>query len=137
MSMRRRRWALLATTLVALNIFLWLVPQGLALQRAFINQLFGPRMVKAEVIVLGADGSPQDYRIDRGVVTTATSSSVTLSEADGTTKTIPIDGATRVIGLPGRGGIGRLIARLQNAHVLVFRLANAPAQTIQVESRGP
>jgi hypothetical protein len=137
MSMRRRRWAILASTLVALNVFLWLVPQGLALQRALINQLFGPRMVRAEVVVLGSGGSPQDYRIDRGVVTSATSTAITLSEADGTAQTIPVDAATRVIGMPARLGIARLAPRLQNAHVLVFRLANAPAQTIQVESRGP
>ncbi len=136
MPMNRRRWAVFVTGMVALNLFLWLAPQGLALQRAFLNQLFGPRMVRAEVVVLGADGSPQDFRIDRGVLTAASATSITLSEADGTTQTIPVDAATRVAGLPGRGGLTRL-AKIANLHVLVIHLANAPADSIQVEGRGP
>lgn len=137
MTMNRRRWAIFVTGMVALNLFLWLAPQGLALQRAFLNQLFGPRMVRAEVVVLGADGSPQDFRIDRGVLTAASATSITLNEADGTTQTIPVDAATRVAGFPvGRGGVARL-ARIANLHVLVIHLANAPADSIQVESRGP
>lgn len=136
MRMNRRRWAVFATGMVALNLFLWLASPGLALQRAFLNQLFGPRMVRAEVVVLDANGSPQDYRIDRGILAAATSTSITLNESDGTTQTIPIDGATRVTGLPGRSTITRL-ARGLNLRVLVIHMANGPATTIQVEGRGP
>jgi hypothetical protein len=138
MRMSRRRWAVLATTLVALNLFFWLASPGLAVRNALrtsiLNQLFGPRMVKAEVIVLGSDGTPQDYRIDRGVVVSVTASALTIDEADGSTQTIPVGPTTRVTGMPGRFAIMRLP---RGARVLVLHLANDPASTIQVESRGP
>ncbi len=136
MSMRRRRWAILATTLVALNLFLWLAPQGFALRAAVIQQLFGPRMVRAEVVVLDQNNTPQDYRIDRGVLTSATATSVTLTEADGTTQTIDIDGSTHFYGLPSRVSIQKLPKGL-TLRVLVIHLANAPADSVQVEGRGP
>jgi len=136
MSMSRRRWAILATTLVSLNLFLWLAPQGLALRAAVISQLFGPRMVRAEVVVLDGSNTPQDYRIDRGILTGATSTSLTLSEADGTTQTIAIDGSTRLYGLPPRNALPRLSKNL-NLRILVVHLANAPADSVQLEGRGP
>src|SRR5260221_3184157 len=48
--MRSRRFLLLATVLVALNIALWLVPQGLALQRGLVSALFGKTMVRADIV---------------------------------------------------------------------------------------
>jgi len=130
MSMSRRRFSLLAVALVALNLVLWLAPPGLALRQAVIAQLFGPRMVRAEVIVADPSGTPQDYRIDRGVITSVTPTSIVLSERDGTTASIPIAATTTVTGLPRVGQLRR------GLRVLVLRLANSPAQQIQVEGRG-
>jgi hypothetical protein len=128
--MSRRRWVLLATTLVALNLALWLVPQGLALGGSLIDQLFGPRMVRAEVVMVGADGTPQDYRVDRGVIVGSTRTAITLAEADGTTQTIPVARGTRVLGF----ALGpRHLPK--NIRVLVVHEANGPAMTIQVETR--
>lgn len=135
MSMSRRRWAILATSLVALNLFFWLAPPGLALRQQVIDQLFGPRMIRADVLVLGAGNTAQDYRIDRGIVSSVTSTAITLNEADGTQQTIPIDSGTRLLGLGARFGIQRL-AKVGNIRVVVIHLANAPADSIQVEGRG-
>jgi hypothetical protein len=135
MTMSRRRFALLAALLVLLNVVLWLAPAGLAVRSALLSSLFGPRMIRAEVVVQGAAGTTQDYRVDRGVITSpavANTSSITIRELDGTTTTIPIDATTRVAG-PLR--LAALPLR-KSLRVLVIRQANLPAQLIQVEGRG-
>ena len=134
-TMSRRRFALLAAFLVLLNLVLWLAPAGLAVRSALLSSLFGPRMIRAEVVVQGTGGTTQDYRVDRGVITSpfaSNTSSITIRELDGTTMTIPIDATTRVTGptklvsLPLR----------KSLRVVVIRQANLPAQLIQVEGRG-
>jgi hypothetical protein len=136
MSMSRRRFALLAVVLVVLNLVLWLAPAGMALRTTVLNALFGPRMIRAEVVVQSATGVTQDYRVDRGMITSpavSNTSSITIRELDGTTATIPIDATTRVTGPT------RLIALplKRNLRVVVIRQANLPAQVVQVEGRGP
>ena len=42
-SMFSRRFVLLAGVLVTLNLALWFAAPGLALRKAIVNQLFGPR----------------------------------------------------------------------------------------------
>jgi hypothetical protein len=136
MSMSQRRFLLLAALLVALNLVLWLAPAGLAVRSALLNALFGPRMIRAEVVVQGTGGTTQDFRVDRGVITSATTAnatSITLRELDGTTATIPIDVTTRVTGPP------KLVSLplKRNLRVVVIRQANLTAQLVQVEGRGP
>lgn len=130
--MRSRRFALLAAFLVALNVCLWLVPQGLALQRAIVNQLFGPKMIRAEVVVRTPTG-PQDYRLDRGVISTVSATSLVLAEQDGTTQTIALDPATKVTG-PRR--FSTVSALRHGLRVLVTRQANGAASRIEVEGVG-
>jgi hypothetical protein len=135
MSMSRRRFALLAVVLVVLNLVLWLAPAGMALRTTVLSALFGPRMIRAEVVVQSA-GVTQDYRVDRGMITSpavSNTSSITIRELDGTTATIPIDATTRVT------GPARLIALplKRSLRVVVIRQANLPAQVVQVEGRGP
>ncbi|MBX5474104.1 MAG: hypothetical protein IRZ20_03725 [Thermoleophilia bacterium] len=130
-TMSRRGFTILGATLVALNLVLWLAPPGLALREGLINQLFGPRLIRAEVVVQGSTGT-QDYLVDRGVVVGVTPGAVTLREQDGRVQSIPVATTTRVT--PGRFGS---VAQLRhNLRVLVFRQANAPAELIQVEGRG-
>jgi hypothetical protein len=131
--MSRHRFALLAVGLVALNLVLWLAPQGLALRQAIVNQLFGPRMIRAEVVVRGAGGAPVDYRVDRGVITSVTPAAVTLREQDGTTVSVDLSATTQVTGRPRLTAAGQL---RRNLRVLVIHQANAPAEVIQVEGRG-
>jgi ferredoxin-like protein FixX len=50
-TMTRRRFAVLLSAVLALNTFFWLAQGGFALPRAMIDRFFGPRMIRAEVIV--------------------------------------------------------------------------------------
>lgn len=124
--MTRRRFMLLAVTLVALNTFFWLAATGFALPKSIVNQFFGNRMVRAEVILQGPAG-PQDWRIDRGVITAIAGQTLTLKEADGTVVSVDVDPNARV------QGARKLRTRLR---VVVYHQANAPADLVQVEGIG-
>jgi len=135
MTMSRRRFMLLAVILVAVNSFFWLAPGGLALSRALIDQYFGPRMIRAEVLVQTPSGGTEDYRIDRGVIRGISPGTITLREKNGDMVTIQLATDATVTGAGGRTrGTGVLRMGLR---VTVLRLANAPAETIQVEGIGP
>ncbi len=54
MRMSRPRFALLVAAVVAVNAFFWLAQGGFALPQAVIDRFFGPRMIRAEVILEGA-----------------------------------------------------------------------------------
>ena len=135
MTMNRRRFMLLAVTLVALNSFFWLVPGGLAVSQGLIDQYFGNRMIRAEVLVQTPTGGTDDYRIDRGVIKSITPASIVLKEKNGDMVPIQIATSASVTGPGGRTGGGRVLR--VGLRVVVFRLADAPAATIQVEGVGP
>ena len=127
MTMSRRRFMLLAVAVVALNSFFWLAQGGFALPRALIADLFGPRMIRAEVVDLAPDGSTQDQFVDRGIIRAVTQSSIMVFELDGNTATIPISSSTTVSGRVFS------VSRLRRGmRVLVVRPANGSATQIQV-----
>jgi hypothetical protein len=130
MTVTRRRFMYLAVTLVALNTFFWLATTGLALPRAVVNEFFGNRMVRAEVI-LQAPGGTQDWLIDRGTITSVAAGTLTIREADGRTVAVPIDPAAQIRGPHRFSSVARLRPRLR---VVVYHQANAPAQLVQVEA---
>lgn len=130
--MRSRRFMLLATALVALNAFFWMAGGGMALGRAIVNQFFGQRMIRAEVILQSPSG-PQDWRIDRGVITVVSGQAVTIREADGTMQTVSVSPTARVQGPPRFASPSRLRPRLR---VVLYHQANAPADLVQVEGIG-
>jgi len=130
--MSRRRFALIAVVLVALNVFFWVAQGGFALPQALIDRFFGPRMIRAEVVVQSAPGVVRDYRIDRGRIAAAAPGSITLRERDGTLVTIQVAANARIVGLGGPVDASQLRRGLR---VLVFRQANSPANLVQVESR--
>jgi hypothetical protein len=134
MAVNRKRFMLLAVALIALNSFFWLAPGGLALSRGLVDQLFGNRMIRAEVLVQTPTGT-EDYRIDRGVIKAITPASITLKEKNGDMVPIQLATSAAVTGLGGRTGGGRALR--VGLRVVVFRLADAPAETIQVEGVGP
>lgn len=131
--MNRRRFLALVGVLVGLNLFLWLVPAGMALRQAVIGQLFGPRMIRAEVIVQNGT-STLDYLVDRGVVVSTSATTLVIREQDGRVQTIPVSSDTRVLGPPRFSNVTLL---KPNFRVLVLRQANAPAELVQLEGRGP
>jgi len=130
--MRSRRFIIVVLGLVALNLVLWLAPQGLAVRDAVINQLFGTRLIRAEVVVRGAGTTTQDYLIDRGVITAVAADSITLREFDGKLVPIAVAPTTEVSGLKRFTSVATL---RRNLRVLVIHLANEPASSVQVEGR--
>ena len=106
------------------------ITQGAAID----PQFFGPRLVRAEVLLLGAGGAVEDYRIDRGVVVSAASGTLTVRESNGDTVTLPVDAAAQVQGAGRRATVATL---RRGWRVVVYRSANAPAQLVQFEGIGP
>ena len=121
-----RRFVLLAGVLVTLNLALWFASPGLAIRRAIINQLFGPKMVRAEVI----EKNGGDWHLDRGVITQVNSTQLTLREFDTKVQVIPIDSSTKVIHLGRQLPLSSLAPRW---HVLVTWPATGAAQSVDVE----
>ncbi len=121
---------------MALNLALWFAAPGLALRQAVIDQLFGPKMVRLEVLEKTTVDGSTDWHIDRGVIVSVNSSQLVLREADGRMQTIPLSTSTKVI------RFGRHLLPSQLAprwHVLVTWPATGPAQSVDVErvSRTP
>jgi hypothetical protein len=87
---RRTRLAVGAiVALLALNAVLVVVQPGLALPNALAGYFFGPKMVRAEVIVHDS-GVLRDYRLDRGRIRAVGADSLTLLERDGTVVVVPV-----------------------------------------------
>jgi hypothetical protein len=126
MSMFSRRFVLLAGVLVALNVTLWFAAPGLALRRAIVTQLFGPKMVRAQVHLKNG----QDWNLDRGVITEVNSTQLTLREWDGRIQSIPLAGTTKVIRQGHRLPLSALGRRWR---VVVVWPPLGPAQSIDVE----
>jgi hypothetical protein len=121
-----RRFVLLVGVLVTLNLVLWFAAPGLALRRALVLQLFGPKMVRAQV----HERSGQDWNLDRGVITQVSSTQLILREFDGRIQAVPLAGTTRVIRLGHRIPLSVLAPRWR---VLVTWPPIGPAQSVDVE----
>ncbi|HSX21631.1 MAG TPA: hypothetical protein VLE97_02515 [Gaiellaceae bacterium] len=127
--MVRKRFILLAVALVALNTFFWLAQGGFALPQGLINQFFGPRMVRAEVVVQSPDGTTQDYRLDQGLIVALGNGSVTLREKNGDVVPVQVDPNAQVRYYSQVWTVSQLRRRMR---VVVIRLANAPATIVDV-----
>jgi len=132
MSMSRRRFLYLATAIVAVNSFFWLAQSGFALPQSIINQFFGARMIRSEVLISAPTGT-QDWRIDRGVITAISGTAVTLQEKDATVVSLQLDPNARVQGPARITSVAQLRRRLR---VVIYRQADQPASLVQVEGVG-
>jgi hypothetical protein len=121
-----RRFALVVAVLVTLNVALFFAAPGLAIRQALVRALFGPRMVRAEVI----EKNGSDWRLDRGVIKSVDSTQVTLKEFDGRIQQIPLSSSTTVIRFGHQLPLSALAPRW---HVLVTWPATGPAQSVDVE----
>ncbi|MGH3001735.1 MAG: hypothetical protein ACRDM1_03550 [Gaiellaceae bacterium] len=133
--MKRRRFAILATLLVAVNVFFWLAQSGLALPfgGGIIQTLLGGKMIRAEVVWQAPDGTIQDTQLYRGVVTSVSTTSITLRERD-RTETLPLSSTVAV----HYGAQPATVAQLHRGmRVLVVKPANASVETIQFAGYGP
>ena len=132
MNMNRRRFMLLAVTLVAVNSFFWLASGGFALSKAIIGQFFGNNLIRAEVLVQSPSGV-QDWRIDRGVITSISGTTITVREKDGTLVPVQVDPNARVQGPARFYSVAKLKPRVR---VVLYHQANLPAELVQVEGVG-
>ena len=135
MTVSRGRFMILLATLVALNAFFWLAGSGMALTKSIVNQFFGSRMIRAEVVVQGVGGGTQDWLIDRGVITGVTGSTVTLREADGRVVPVTVDMNAPVQGA-AFARIGRAAKLRTGLRVVLYHQANQAAELVQVEGVG-
>lgn len=126
-----RRFVFLVGVLAALNVALFFAAPGLALRRALINELFGSKMIRAQVHT-----KTGDWNLDRGVITQVNSTQLTLREADAKVVQIPLASTTVVI----RDATGRhlpLTALARRWRVLVTWPVVGPAQWVDVERIPP
>ncbi len=116
--------------LLAVNAVLLAAQPGLALPGSLGSYFFGPKLVRAEVLIADG-GAVHDYRIDRGVIRAKAPGSLTLRERDGTIVTIAVSPAA-LITLRGRPVPFSLLRRGMVATVI--RDGDAPA--IEVRAAG-
>lgn len=115
-------WAVAALLLV--NAVLLAAQPGLALPQSLGNYFFGPKLVRAEV-VLREGNTIHDYRIDRGVIRVKPKDGVLqLRERDGSVVSITVS-PTAAVTLGGRPTT--LSALRRNMTVTVIRDGDAPA----------
>lgn len=123
-----RRFTLLAAALLGLNLCFLLVPVGVAGSGSLAAFLFGPRMMRAEVVM--KDGS--DYLADRGRITSVAGGSLTLREADGRLVTVQVSPSAQVT----LGGVPTTVAALHRGlRATVVRGSNGPATFVQAQRR--
>jgi hypothetical protein len=126
-----RRFVLLAGVLVTLNVVLFFAAPGLAIRKAIVSELFGPRMVRAQVF----EKNGAEWNLDRGQVRSVDSTQITLREADGRIQQIPLSSTTDVIRFGRQLSVDALAPHWR---VLVTWPANGgAAQSVDVEKIPP
>ena len=115
--------------LLAVNVALWLVAGGLALPRSLGAYLFGPKLVRAEVLVQDG-GVVHDLRVDRGRVLAVNGSSLTLRERDGTVVTVQVAAGADVYGY-----VSSVFAIRRGMRATTVREGGGPATTVVVQRR--
>lgn len=118
------------STAAAAVTALALVQSGAAGPGSLGSLFFGPKLVRAEV-VLAEGGGLTDYRIDRGRIRAVAAGSISLLERDGTLVTVPVSPAAEVR-LRGRTVP---LSRLRRGLVATtIRSGDQPATVVQVGS---
>ena len=127
MKRRRAKGLWIVVALLAANATLLLAQPGLALPGSLGNYFFGPKLVRAEVLVKDG-GVLHDYRIDRGVIRAKADGTLTLLERDGTLVPIPV-APTAAITVGGRPAAYSALRRGMVATVI--RDGDAPANEVR------
>lgn len=118
------------STAAAAVTSLALVQSGAAGPGSLGAFFFGPKLVRAEVVMVES-GGVRDYRIDRGRIRTVGIDSVSLRERDGTVVTVPVAPGAE-IRLRGRSVP---LSRLRRGLVATtIRNGDQPATVVQVGS---
>jgi hypothetical protein len=131
MRTRRSKGFWIAAALLAVNATLFVAQPGLALPGSLGNYFFGPKLVRAEVLVKD-DGALHDYRVDRGTIRSKAGGALTLFERDGTLVQIPVAPAAAIT----LGGRPSSYAELRKGMVAtVIRDGDAPANEVRATRR--
>ena len=127
----RRRIAILGLAgLLAANGVLLVVQPGLALPRSLGSYFFGPRLVRADVVV--RDGGIREFRLDRGRLLKKAAGTLLLREADGSVVTVPVAPGAAIT-LNGEPATFAQLAR--GMVVLTVREGGAAASEVRARSR--
>jgi len=131
MRTRRAKGLWIVAALLAVNATLLLAQPGLALPGSLGNYFFGPKLVRAEVLVKDG-GVLHDYRVDRGTIRNKAGGTLTLLERDGSLVPIPVAaGASITI-----GGRAASYSELRRGMVAtVIRDGDAPANEVRANRR--
>jgi hypothetical protein len=127
MKSRRSKGVWVVAALLAVNATLLVAQPGLALPGSLGNYFFGPKLVRAEVLVKDG-GVLHDYRVDRGVIRNKADGTLTLLERDGSLVGIPV-APTATITLNGRPVAYAALRRGMVATVI--RDGDAPANEVR------
>ncbi len=117
--------------LLAVNLVLVFAAPALALTRGLQDLFFGPKLVRAEVLIKDG-GIVHDYRIDRGVIRDKAPGSLTLRERDASIVTISVaPGAAISI----RGRPASFSALRRGMVATVIRDGDSPAGEVRAVGR--
>ena len=119
--------------LLALNAVLFVAAPGLAVPRGLAQYFFGPKLVRAEIVMRDA-GEVRLYRVDRGRIRAVRPmmNALTILARDATLVTIPVAPDADVT-LQGRAV--SLSALRRGMMVTTVRLDDAPAETVVAARR--
>jgi hypothetical protein len=117
--------------LLALNGALLAEGAGLALPGSLGTYFFGPKLVRAEVLVKDG-GVLHDYRVDRGVIRAKSPGTLSLLERDGSVVSIAV-APTATITLDGRPIAFSALRRPMVATVI--RDGDSPATEVRATTR--
>ena len=116
--------------LLAVNAVLLLVQPGAALPRGLGSYFFGPRLVRAEVVVV--DNGVRQFRLDRGRLRAKRVGELVLREADGTIVVVPVaPNATILL----NGAPATLKELRRGMTVVTVREGAAPASEVRAQGR--
>ena len=128
-----RKLLVLLAALLALNAVLLGAGSGLALPGSLATYLFGPKMVRGEIVVKDG-GVSHDYRIDQGRIRAVGTGASLLSlyERDGQLVTVPVAPGARIT-LAGR--TVPLGALKRGMRAITVRDGKAAAESVQAFKR--
>jgi hypothetical protein len=117
--------------LLALNAVLLAEGAGMALPGSLGAYFFGPKLVRAEVLVKDG-GVLHDYRVDRGVIRAKSPGTLSLLERDGSLVTIAVAPSASIT----IGGQSAAFSALRRGMVAtVIRDGDAPANEVRATRR--
>ena len=131
MRTRRVKGLWIVAALLAVNATLLVAQPGLALPGSLGNYFFGPKLVRAEVLVKDG-GVLHDYRVDRGTIRNKAGGTLTLLERDGSLVSIAV-APTAAITLNGRPVAYADLRRGMVATVI--RDGDAPANEVRANRK--